>query len=176
MVKTTTPDDEWFELSHDLWLEPGEKRQQVRLLADHNVPQSLVEEIRANGITVKTAQELRLARLADAELLTHAKREGLILLTLDGGFWSDKTYPIHQSGGIIFVDVRTSASAKASMGLQMLFLFAKSFGGNWRTGLKARATSDKFDLKMISYTGKKAAYEVRLRKNTLYARETIPSA
>jgi hypothetical protein len=43
-------DDEWFELSDDLWLDPGEKRQKVRLLADHNVPQALVEEIRANGI------------------------------------------------------------------------------------------------------------------------------
>jgi hypothetical protein len=28
-------------------LDPGEKRQKVRLLADHNVPQALVEEIRA---------------------------------------------------------------------------------------------------------------------------------
>lgn len=175
MVKTP-PDDEWFELSDDLWLEPGEKRQKVRLLADHNVPHSLVEEIRAHGIAVNTAQELGLARLEDAELLSYAKREGLILLTLDEGFWSDKKYPIHQSGGIILVDVGASASAKASLGLQMLFLFAKSFGGNWRTGLKARATSDKFDLKMISHAGKKAAYEIRLRKNSLFARETIPSA
>jgi predicted nuclease of predicted toxin-antitoxin system len=174
MVKTPH-DDEWFELSDDLWLEPGEKRQKVRLLADHNVPQSLVEEVRAHGITVKTAHELGLARLEDAELLSYAKREGLILLTMDDGFWSDKKYPIHQSGGIIFLDVSTSASATASRGLQMLFLFAKSFGGNWHMGLKARATSDKFDLKMISHAGKKAAYEVRLRKNSLYARETIPS-
>jgi predicted nuclease of predicted toxin-antitoxin system len=175
MVKTP-PDDEWFELSDDLWLEPGEKRQKVRLLAGHNVPHSLVEEIRAHGITVKTANELGLATVQDAELLSYAKREGLILLTLDDGFWSDKKYPIHQSGGIIFVDVSTLASTTASLGLQMLFLFAKSFGGNWRSGLKARATSDKFELRMISHAGKKAAYEVRLRKNSLYARETIPSA
>ena len=143
----------------------GEKRQKLRVLADHNVPQSLVEEIRAHGIMVKTAHELGLAKVEDAELLSYAKREGLILLTLDDGFWSDKKYPIHQSGGIIFVDISTPASATASLGLQMLFLFAKSFGGNWRSGLKARATSDKYDLKMVSHAGKKAAYEVRLRKN-----------
>lgn len=165
------PDDEWFELSDDLWLDPGEKRQKVRLLADHNVPQALVEEIRANDIAVKTARELGLDKVDDPELLYYAKQKGMILLTMDNGFWSDKQYPIHQSGGIIFIDVPTLASATASLGLQMLFLFAKSFGGDWRRGLKARATSEKFEMKLISHAGKKAAYEVQLKKDNLYARE-----
>jgi hypothetical protein len=90
---------------------------------------------------------------------------------MDRGFWSDKDYPIHQSGGIIFVDVPALAASTASLGLQMLFLFAKSFGGDWRRGLKARATSEKFEMKLISHGGKKAAYEVQLKKNSLYARE-----
>jgi hypothetical protein len=105
MVKTT-PDDEWFELSDNLWLEPGEKRQKVRLLADQNVPQSLVEEIRAHGITVRTAREFGLATLQDAELLSYAKREGLILLTLDDGFWSDKS--------IRFIRVEASSSSMSA--------------------------------------------------------------
>lgn len=168
------PDDEWFELSDDLWLEPGEKRQKPRLLADHNVPRALVDEIRAHGIAVKTAQELGVARLQDEELLSRTKREGLILLTMDEDFWSDRKYPLHRSGGIIFIDL-PKMSSTASLGLQMLFLFAKSIGGDWRNGLKARATSDKFEIKLISYLGKKAAYQVRLIKKSLHAREMIPS-
>src|SRR5271169_6605346 len=119
IMRKETPDNEWFEPSDDLWLDPGEKSERVRLLADHNVPQSLVQEIRAHDIVVKTARELGLDKVDDPELPDYAKQKGMILLTMDNGFWSDKQYPIHQSGGIIFIDVPTVASATASLGLQM---------------------------------------------------------
>jgi hypothetical protein len=59
---------------NDDWFDPGEKRQKLRLLADHNIPQALVEEIREHDIAVKAARELGLDKVDDPELLSYADK------------------------------------------------------------------------------------------------------
>ncbi len=89
--------DGWFELSDDMWLEPGEKPKKVRLVADANFPYQLVEVLREQKIEVKTAQELGLHRLADKELLRRVLELGYALITMDGD-WGFRTMPISVPG------------------------------------------------------------------------------
>ncbi|SRR6266496_1703757 len=77
----------------------------LRLLADANLPAPLVEEIRRGGrIDIRTAQEMGVANLADPELFRCAKRHGLVLLTMDAGFWSERLYPCQEGGGVVFLN------------------------------------------------------------------------
>jgi hypothetical protein len=87
-------EDGWFELSDDMWLDPGERPKNVRLVADANFPRGLVEVFRKRNIEVRTAQELGLHRLADEELLGRVLELGCVLITMDKDFWSDAKFPL----------------------------------------------------------------------------------
>jgi predicted nuclease of predicted toxin-antitoxin system len=162
-------EDGWFEVSEDLWQEPGKKPERLRLLADANFPRGLVERIRKPGIEVKTAQELRIHRLPDEQILQEAANRGFYLITLDRDFWSDERFPLRSSGRLVFVDARDEHIAETN-GFKLLLVLLKSWGGGHGHG-KIRATTESVYLKFLNDRGKQAAYEFKAIRPYIYARE-----
>lgn len=159
----------WFEVSEDLWREPGEKAEKLRLLADANFPSGLVERLRKRRIEVKTAQELRLHRLPDEQILQEAAKRGLYLITLDRDFWSDERFPLRSSGRLIFVDARDEHIAETN-GFELLVVLLKSWGGGHSHG-KIRTTAESVYLKFLNDPGSQAVYEFKAIRPYIYARE-----
>lgn len=160
--------DGWFRLSSDLWLETLEIPQKLRAVADTNFPIGLTERMGSRGIDVRTAQSLGLERLADEDLLRRVTADGRVLVTLDRDFWSDEKFPIHQCGGVIFVDAKDEGIARSD-GFELLIVFLRSFGGGW-TNLKIRASSERVFMKGISTETKAFVYEIRAIRGGIYAR------
>ena len=68
----------------------------MRLLADENIPRSIVDWLRAEGHDVLYAAESRV-QTPDIDLLTEAESQGYVILTEDKDF-----------GGLVFRDRRNS--------------------------------------------------------------------
>ena len=158
----------WFALSEDMWRDPGEQPEKVRLVSDTNFPIQLVEIIVRRGIEVKTAQELGLAKLADDELLRQVTVRGYLLITMDKDFWCDRKFPLHERGAIVYVDGKDAGIASTD-GFELLMVFLMSFGGGWTRG-KLRASSERMSIK-LSVDGKNVAYEIKPFGQLIYARE-----
>jgi predicted nuclease of predicted toxin-antitoxin system len=162
-------EDGWFQVSEDLWRQPGEKPQKLWLLADTNFPRGLVERLRKRGIEVKTAQELGIHRLPDEQILQKAADLGLYLITLDRDFWRDEQFPLRSSGRLIFVDARDERIAE-TIGFGLLVILLKSWGGGHDHG-KIRMTAESVYLKFLNDPGKQAIYEFKAIRPYIYARE-----
>lgn len=162
-------EDGWFEISEDFWREPGERPGKVRLLADANFPVGIVKVLRKRGIEVRTAQELKINKLADEQILQEARKRGLYLITLDRDFWSDTRFPLRPSGRLIFVDARDERISK-TIGFELFLVLLKSWGGGYRHG-KIRVTAESVYVKFLTDESKQAMYEFRAIRPYLYARE-----
>jgi predicted nuclease of predicted toxin-antitoxin system len=162
-------EDGWFEVSEDMWRQPGEKPLKLRLLADANFPKGLVEVLRKRGFQVRTAQELKIDRLPDEQILREATKRGLVLITLDRDFWFDDRFPLQSSGRLIFVDACDERIADTN-GFELLVVLLKSWGGGHRHG-KIRATTESVYVKFLQATGRRGVYEFRAIRPYLYARE-----
>lgn len=161
--------DGWFEVSEDLWREPGEKPLKLKLLADANFPSGLVEVLKKRGIEVRTAQELKMHRFSDEQILQEAAKPGLFLITLDRDFRSDERFPLQSSGRLVFVDARDERIANTN-GFELLVVLLKSWGGGHRHG-KIRSTASSVYLKFLTEAGRQAVYEFKAIRPYLYARE-----
>lgn len=76
----------------------------MRLLADENIPKSIVEYLRAGGHDVLWART-DCAGWKDVVLLERAESEGRIVMTLDKDFWQiavQRRIPIEQAGVVLF--------------------------------------------------------------------------
>jgi len=148
---------------------PGEKPQKLRLLADANFPSWLVDVLRKRGIEVRTAQELKIDRFPDEQVLQEASKPGQFLITLDRDFWSDDRFPLQSSGRLVFIDARDEQIANRN-GFELLVVLLKSWGGGHRHG-KIRSTADSVYLKFLTEAGRPGVYEFKAIRPYLYARE-----
>jgi predicted nuclease of predicted toxin-antitoxin system len=162
-------EDGWFRISEDLWRDPGETPQKLRLLADANFRARLVEALRKRGVEVRTSQELNIHRLSDEEILLEAKNRGLVLITLDRDFWSDSRFPLQSAGRLIFVDATDESIAKTN-GFELLIVLLQSWGGGQRHG-KIRSTAESVYLKFRQKAGRRGVYEYKAMQPYIYARE-----
>lgn len=162
-------DGGWFEISSDMWLEFGEKPRKVRLLADTHFPAKLVEILQSNRIEVRTAQELGLHRMSDEQLLHEADKRGMVLITRDHDFLSERKFPLHNSGKVVFVE-GDGESIGGTMGFALLILLIRVWGStNWYG--KVRTTSENIYLKFHGADGKNRTYQFKAMRPHLYARE-----
>lgn len=162
-------EDGWIEVSEDMWRDPGEQPRKVRLIADAHFPQKLVEVLRSNGLEVRTAQELHLHRMSDEQLLHEVDKKGMILITRDHDFLSERKYPVHRSGKIVFVEGDGEAIG-ITIGFALLVLLLKSWGSTRWHG-KVRTTSESVYLKFHGNDGKNREYEFKAMQPHLYARQ-----
>lgn len=83
-------------------------------------------------------------------------------------FWSDKKFPLHQRGGIIFVDGKNASIAETD-GFELLIVFLTSFGGGWKG--RFRASSQRVYVKFAGADCRKVLYEVAPIRPLIYERE-----
>ncbi|HEV2247984.1 MAG TPA: DUF5615 family PIN-like protein [Terriglobia bacterium] len=163
----------WFTLTEDLWRSPGEVLPKLRLIADANFSSHLVKLMRQRNIVVRTAQDLQFEKLEDHELLRRVTASRCVLITMDQDFWSDRKFPLHLWGGLIYIDSR-SMRFGVTLGFDLLTEFLASFGGGWDR-LKIKASADKLHMKLISIQNNRVLYEVRVQHGAVFAREADDS-
>lgn len=162
----------WFEISDDFWVDPGVKPKKLKLFADAQFPKPVIEELRSAKVSVRSSVEKGLKSRSDSDILQHANKAGYVLLTLDRDFWDDKKYPLQKVRGIIFIDEPPDKQDQILTAFGLVYgCFAKSFSLDWWTGMKIRATSDEFVIKMRTWEGKVTKYAIQLRSGRLFAKE-----
>ncbi len=168
---TAEADSEWFEISADLWLDSKAKPKKLKLLADAQFPKDVADKIGIAGISIERLDKSR-TKSPDEDLVTYAKKRGMVLLTLDGDFWSDRKHPLQQVNGIIYIDV-PSENHKAILDAFGLVYggFAKSYPLDWWHGMKIRAIQGEFTLKMRNWAGQSVAYKIRQKGGHVVAKE-----
>lgn len=81
----------------------------LRFKLDENMPSESVALLRAGGNDVSTALEQRLGGSADERILTAAREEARVLVTLDLDFGDIRTYPPSSHAGIWVLRPRAQA-------------------------------------------------------------------
>lgn len=165
-------DSEWFEIFDDLWVDPNFKPKKLKLFADAQFPQPVIEELRSAKISVRSSAEEGLESRSDSDMLQYANKTGYVLLTLDRDFCNDKKYPLQKIKGIIFIDEPPNKQDQILRAFGLVYgCFAKSFSLDFWANLKIRATSEEFIIKMRTWQGKVTKYGVRLRSGHLFAKQ-----
>lgn len=81
-----------------------------RLLADKHVEAEVVEFLRKKGFDVEWVTEGSvLERCDDTCLWQHAAEKGRYLLTYDRDFWDDRRFPLKDSPGVLWIDVKNAS-------------------------------------------------------------------
>jgi len=170
MVKSTPEDDEWYEVSARDWL-PRFKTKQLKLLADAQVSDSIVTEIRNAGN--RRAMSAGEKRSPDQTVLQLGQREGRVLLTLDGDFWDDRKYPLQSiEQGIIFVEEPPREHDRVLRAFGLVYgCFAKNYPLDWWNHMKVRAVLGEFEIKMRTWEGKARKYRLKLRRGYLVVKD-----
>lgn len=164
--------DDWFELTQDLWRQPGTTPKKLNLCADASVPDAFVEQLRAAGIPTLYAHEEGLGPRPDEQILAWAKRCDRVLVTFDRGFWQDRQFPLHQVHGVIFVDVASAQLEDAWAAFELLYYaFAKTYSLDMWQSMKVRATTRGFVLKFCTVEGRESQYAVKAERPHVLARE-----
>jgi hypothetical protein len=165
-------EDEWFEISEDLWLDPNRKPKKLKLCSDASVPQPIIDELRDAGIPVLTVYEADVATHADETILAWSRRNNRVLLTMDRDFWNGQKFPLHTVPGLIFLDVPPEDIDGALETFGLIYgTFASSYSLDWWESMKARATPSGYFLKMRNWEGRILQYEIKLEEGILFARE-----
>lgn len=86
---------------------------------------------------------------------------------MDKDFWSDGKFPLHKTGGIVFIEGEGARAANTD-GFQILVEFLISFGGGWTRG-KFRASSTGMYAKTLRDDGKKMLYQIKPFRPPIYA-------
>jgi len=84
----------------------------MRLIADENIPLSLVKILRRKGHTVLCLQEKNLLGIDDMGLISLAKKEKMVLLTFDKDFLDSKKFPSEKHSGILVVRMKDKTPEK----------------------------------------------------------------
>ena len=171
MTKTNA-DEDWFEVSDEDWLDPKFKPKTLKLLADAQVPETVVQEINGAGISIETMREGAKGR-PDPDVLQLAQKRGRVLLTLDGDFWDDRKYPLQVvQRGIIFVAEAPEQHERILRAFGLVYgCFAKSYPLDWWNHMKVRAMLGEFEIKMRTWEGKVAKYRMKLLGGRVVAKE-----
>ncbi len=165
-------DSEWFEVTDDFWLDPHEIRPKLRLLDDRNISSAVVSALRSAKIDITAANDLNVGHLPDEDLLNFAAPKGLVILTTENDFWSDRRFPIGRKGGVIVLEAGPGDVRKCLRAFGLAYgAFLKSLGGHAARGLRIKAGVELFVVKSKSAFGGRAVYEMRLEKGRLLVRE-----
>ena len=74
-----------------------------RFLVDEDMPRSTGHALKAAGFEAFDVRDVGLRGKSDAEVFSHAQREGLVLLTGDWGFGNLLMFPVGSHHGIVLV-------------------------------------------------------------------------
>lgn len=167
-------EDNWFEITVDLFLDPGAEAKKLRLYADVNVPKQMIEDIREESIPIITAVEDGFSSHSDNTIVSRARKLERVLLTFDNDFWNDNKFPLQKIPGIILIDIPSSRISDALKSFWLVYETFARFQGNWYQ-MKIRALDNRYFMKGVSWDGDLIRYEVKQEKGVVLAREVSAS-
>jgi len=154
-------EEEWFEFDSDLTLGPGPHRR-ATFYADEDIPEALVEEMRRNGLKVRSAREAGRGGRDDKDQAAFCARKGWVLVTKDQGFWNERRFPTQRtSPGMIILAGDGEAELTEAMALAWV-LFARHYPGDWWHGVKARAAPGLLRIRLRDFAGRVVEYDFKL--------------
>jgi predicted nuclease of predicted toxin-antitoxin system len=169
---SASENEEWFEITQDLWLDPKAFPKKLKLCSDASVPQPVIDELTTASIPILTAYDDKVSTHSDKSILAWSKRKKRVLLTMDRDFWNDRKFPLQIVHGLIFIDVSPNNIDDALKVFGLIYgTFASSYSIDWWQNMMARALPENYFLKMRTWEGMKSEYEIRLMDGILYARE-----
>ena len=77
----------------------------MRIIANENIFEPIIEWLRANGHEVISIREVGLSGASDDEIYEKAVKQKLVILTMDKDFSRMLRFPPEQCGGIIVVKI-----------------------------------------------------------------------
>ena len=80
------------------------RRVVARFYADENFPSAVIDELRALGARVTTAQEANLLGHPDENHVAYAKRKGLVLVSCDRDYLDERRHPLMHCPAIVVFD------------------------------------------------------------------------
>lgn len=172
MSKLNAEETEWLEVPHHDWPSPKFRAKKLKLLADAQIPQPVLEEMKANGVSID-ALDVNARSLDDRGVLRLAQERRRVLLTLDADFWDDRRHPLQSvSSGIIYIaEPPSNADRVLEAFVFVYWCFAKHYPLDWWNHMKVRGRVRQFEVKMRTWEGKTARQKIALRHGRIVARE-----
>ena len=167
-------DSEWFEVTDDFWLDPHEIRPKLRLLDDRNISSAVVSALRSAKIDITAANDLNVGHLPDEDLLNFAAPKGLVILTTENDFWSDRRFPIGRKGGVDRFGSKAGRCKKVSASIRLAYgAFPQSLGGHAARGLRVKAGVELFVVKSNAAFGGRTIYECALKRGAFWCEKSV---
>ncbi len=94
----------------------------VRCYADHNVDYSIIEALRMKKYDVESAKDIRADNQPDNFHFRRAFQTKRVLITLDKDFLNNDKFPLHQTRGIIILNVDTSNIAHLARAVEIIYV------------------------------------------------------
>ena len=156
------PSRGWEEISYIYGYRPGARPKKLKLCADNDVPQELLDTIRDDDIPVESARDAGLDSAGDDRISAWARRRKRILLTFNHrDFWNDAKHPLQNSPGMIVMAIRNSHVSEAALALAILYeSFARHFTLDWWSGVKVRVFKREYIIRTIMQ-GRVIQYKVK---------------
>ena len=134
-------DYQWKDISEIDGFRTRRRSAQLRLAADNDVPQGLLDELAKRKIRVESAED----RADDHGLVRWARKNRLMLLTFNHrDFLRQRKHPLQKSPCIIVVTVPNENWDAALPTLDDFFMFAKNFPSEWWRETRIRITEADF--------------------------------
>lgn len=158
----------WKKLDDKDWINVPNARR-VKLLADEDIEQELIDHLRESGINVKSIREENLAGRSDSFVEATARKEKRFLLTKNSrDFLNDRKFPINKTFGIIVIDgdmkdVDKYARAAGIMRVMIIphqwaYTQSKIQVGPHSLSIKGRDYTGKITMSKFKFTGRKVYY------------------
>ena len=162
----------WAEISRIYGYQPGGRPKKLKLCADCDVPQELIEALRTDGIPVKAALDAGIDGGNDGAIAAWAKRQGRVLLTFNHrDFWNDTKHPLQKSPGMIIMAIPNAGLHEALYALAILYeSFARHFTLQWWTETKVRVLKREYVIK-ARMQGRVRQLKVKYAQNRFYCRD-----
>lgn len=143
------PSRGWKEITHISGHRQGGLPRKLKLCADCDVPQELIEALRYDGIPVETAFETGIDGKDDRVVVAWTRRSKRVLLTFNHrDFWSDTKHPLQKLPGMIIMAIPNSQAPEAALALAILYdTFARHFTLDWWTEMKVRVSEKDYVIK-----------------------------
>jgi predicted nuclease of predicted toxin-antitoxin system len=102
----------------------------MRFLLDANLPRSAIDVVVKSGHEVEFAKDVGLGTAPDAQIASHARQNGMAIVTRDLDFSNVRQYPPEEYAGIVVLRLPDHFIAAEIVAVLTRFLAEPRFVGN----------------------------------------------
>jgi predicted nuclease of predicted toxin-antitoxin system len=163
--------NEWKEVKYQLSGKVIPRPKKIKLIADQNVPQELIDDLKEHGIAIISIREVGFTGHPDEHIREIAKKKNRVLLTTDKDFWDEKKHPIHKCFGMIISEAGPQEYDKLIYSLAKLYVnFMKDFSHDLWANVKAYIKPNSFNIRQLTAEGRISEKEYKIERGTIMER------